>query len=577
MKRLIIKKLIVISQNEAKSLEVPFSTGLNIILGGNKTGKSSIIKSIFTSFGCACPKIESDWKTLISTYILYFFADSELYCIKRMGDRFSIYSVDQSNTHTCVIDTAHFHEYSNALMNILQVSMPCIDLHGNEINITPPLLFRFQYIDQDEGWGDIGTAFTNMGYIKKWRENTNKYVCGYLTEDYYSLVRDSVKKQSEIEGARTEHAHNEAFVNRISSIISSQQSRSPMDTQQALEEILLATEQMRNELFDIESEIARVENELFIIRQQLKVAKQNQIDVKKDASYAMMQADVIVCPVCGAHYDNGIEQQLHIASEHATAENLVNFLEEEKAQVKKQLALLKSKQRHILSSIAVNEAQIQAYKQQLSYKTYFLDEGKRDVYLSCQQELQALQTEIEKKIGQKSIIDARIQELKSRKRANEIRQSIISYCGQVADQINLSRTFIKLKDFVQVIDKSGSDTPRLVYMYHVAMYLFNLDRIKSPFNFLVIDTPNQQGQDEANLNRIFKSLELLTSTNGQVIIGTERDTGLENRAANVIRFTESRRCLTGEHYAEHLELSQHLHTLGLAWVHDKHLAEKVTV
>ena len=48
MKRLIIKKLIVISQNEAKSLEVPFSTGLNIILGGNKTGKSSIIKSILT-------------------------------------------------------------------------------------------------------------------------------------------------------------------------------------------------------------------------------------------------------------------------------------------------------------------------------------------------------------------------------------------------------------------------------------------------------------------------------------------------------------------------------------------------
>lgn len=577
MKRLIIKKLIVISQNEAKSLEVPFSTGLNIILGGNKTGKSSIIKSIFTSFGCTCPKIESDWKTLISTYILYFFADNELYCIKRMGDRFSIYSVDQSDKHTCVIDTPHFHEYSSALMNILHVAMPCIDLRRNELNITPPLLFRFQYIDQDEGWGDIGAAFTNMGYIKKWRENTNKYVCGYLDEDYYSLVRDSIKKKSEIEDARIEHAHNEAFVNRISSMVSSQQSQSPEETQQALEGILLATEQLRNQLFDIDSEIASAENELFIVRQQLKAAKQNQIDIKKDANYAMMQADIIVCPVCGAHYDNGIEQQLHIASEYASAENLVNFLEEEKAQEQKQLALLKSKRQLIISSIEVNEAQIQACTQQLSYKAYFLDEGKRNVYLSCQQELQALQTEIDNMIGQKSIIDARIQELKSPKRAKEIRQSIISYCGQVADQINLSRTFIKLKDFVQVIDKSGSDTPRLVYMYHVAMYLFNLDRIKSPFNFLVIDTPNQQGQDEENLNRIFKSLELLMSTNGQVIIGTERDTGLENRAAKVIRFTESRRCLTGEHYSEHLELSQHLHTLGLTWAHDKHLSEKATV
>ena len=46
MKRLTIKKLIVISQSESRSLEVPFENGLNIILGGNKTGKSSIIKRI---------------------------------------------------------------------------------------------------------------------------------------------------------------------------------------------------------------------------------------------------------------------------------------------------------------------------------------------------------------------------------------------------------------------------------------------------------------------------------------------------------------------------------------------------
>ena len=40
MKRLTIKKLIVISQSESRSLVIPFKNGLNIILGGNKTGKS---------------------------------------------------------------------------------------------------------------------------------------------------------------------------------------------------------------------------------------------------------------------------------------------------------------------------------------------------------------------------------------------------------------------------------------------------------------------------------------------------------------------------------------------------------
>ena len=64
MKRLTIKKLIVISQSESRSLEVPFKDGLNIIMGGNKTGKSSIIKSIFTTLGCECKRTESDWKKL---------------------------------------------------------------------------------------------------------------------------------------------------------------------------------------------------------------------------------------------------------------------------------------------------------------------------------------------------------------------------------------------------------------------------------------------------------------------------------------------------------------------------------
>ena len=46
----------------------------------------------------------------------------------------------------------------------------------------------------------------------------------------------------------------------------------------------------------------------------------------------------------------------------------------------------------------------------------------------------------------------------------------------------------------------------------------------------MVDTPNQQGQDAENLGSIFKSLELFLSDEGQVIVGTERETGLEGKA-----------------------------------------------
>lgn len=574
MKRLTLKKLIVISQSESRSLEIPFSAGLNIILGGNKTGKSSIIKSIFTTLGCECPKVEADWKKLISEYILFFSSNEDDFCIQRMKDRYTLYSVDKDGIYSCIIDTSHFPEYSNALMDVLQVNMPCIDNRGHELNITPPLLFRFQYIDQDAGWGNIGQAFTNASYIENWKDNTNKYVSGYLTDEYFALNSQLTKKQNEIKEAKIEYAHNEAFVNRIGKIITVQQEISPVDVQNALEELLAVTDALRKKQFETQSRIAFTENELFIINQQLKVAKKNQAEAKKDASFAMSQSDVIICPVCGAQYDNSIDKQLHIAAEHAAAENLIDFLTNQTTILKAQLKALKDEIQTINTNIHLNEKQIHTYTKQLSYRAYFVDEGKRDVFLSCQQELKALKTDIDNLIGAKSIIDDRMHEMTSRKRSKEIRNLISAYCGTVADQINVPRTFIKLKDFVQVIDKSGSDTPRLVYMYHVALYLYNLERIRSPFNFLVIDTPNQQGQDDDNLNRIFGSLKLLQSTNGQVIIGTERATGLEHEAQNVVCLNEKRRCLTTEHYREHLALSQHLHTLGLNWVHDNYSREE---
>ena len=91
MKRLAIKKLIVISQSESRSLEVPFENGLNIILGGNKTGKSSIIKSIFTTLGCECKRIETDWKKLISAYLLFFKYGEKQFCVVRQGKKFQIF------------------------------------------------------------------------------------------------------------------------------------------------------------------------------------------------------------------------------------------------------------------------------------------------------------------------------------------------------------------------------------------------------------------------------------------------------------------------------------------------------
>ncbi len=573
MKRLTIKKLIVISQSESRSLEVPFENGLNIILGGNKTGKSSIIKSIFTALGCECKSIEADWKKLISSYLLFFNYGEKQFCIVRQGKKFQIFEY-YGNVYSCVIETEAFHEYSNCLMNILEINMPCISKDGKQFNVTPPLLFRFQYIDQDDGWSKIADSFNNVGYIKDWKPNTNKYVCGYLDDTYYKLQAQKTEQTLIKDDKKKELNYNQNFVSRISSTvlqIDNMQSVDEVTTN--IESLLAKTEELRKVQFSYNAEMTVLENDIYVNQHKLHTVEHSLAETKKDIEYAMSQEDELVCPICGTIYSNGLDNQLNITSDYAHCEKLIEELKNGISVSIGKLEELKEKNKAVSLEIQSNERQIQNSQELLSYSSFYKNKGQYEIYESCKTQLDDIQREIDSYVSKIALIDEKINEQKSKERSKNIREDIESYCRTLADAINLPKTFIQLRDFVQIINRTGSETPRLVYMYQSALYLYNLSRACSPFNFYVVDTPNQQGQDANNLESIFKSLELFLSNKGQVIVGTERETGLEEKAANVIQLSEKRRCLNDFNYGKHFELLEKLQKVAIEWVAINHKAK----
>ena len=571
MKRLTIKKLIVISQSESRSLEVPFEDGLNIILGGNKTGKSSIIKSIFTTLGCECKRIESDWKKLISAYLLFFKYGEKQFCIVRQGRKFQIFE-NISNNYSCIIETEAFHEYSNCLMVILEIKMPCISSKdGTQFNVTPPLLFRFQYIDQDEGWSKIADSFSNVAYIKDWKSNTNKYVCGYLDDTYYALQAQKAEHILERDDKKREFNYNQSFVSRITSTLTQIENvESVEDVTTDIESLLSKTEEMRKMQFSYSAEMTVLENDIYVNQHKLHIVENNLTETKKDIEFAMTQEDELVCPICGTTYSNGLEEQLNITSDYAHCEKLIVELKNSISIATEELERLKEKYNGVSLEIQSIEQKVQNTQELLSYSSFYKNKGQYEIYESCKRQLEKLQNEIDAYVSKIAIINEKLNEKKSKERSKDIREDIERYCRALADAINVPKTFIKLRDFVQVINRTGSETPRLVYMYQSALYLYNLNRADSPFNFYVVDTPNQQGQDAENLGSIFKSLELFLSDNGQVIVGTERETGMEQKANNVITLTEKRRCLNNINYEKHLELFEKLQKSAIDWVADNY-------
>jgi len=560
----------VISQNESSSLEVPFGGGLNIIYGGNKTGKSSIIKSIFTAFGCECRHIEDEWKALISSYIVFFQYGDDLYCIVREKNEFHIFE-DRKQQFSCLFSTTHYHEYSNILMDILGINMPCVSKDGKEFNITPPLLFRFQYIDQDDGWHKIGDSFSNVGYIKDWAANTNKYICGYLDERYYSLRAQMIQLQIRKDEIKLELQHNKQFVERLSTALQMADNiGNPEQLESHLKNLINTLDADRNHQIELRERISTFENDIFVGQQKLHMAQNSMQETQDDIEFAMEQDEVLICPTCGAHYQNRLSEQLNISSDFALNEKLLfslsqksNELSAELKQLQKEYILLQEKV--LQTSIEINQT-----KDLLSYTSFYRNEGKKELYDSCLLQLDELEVQFESQISNIASLDEQVKELRSPKRSKRIKEEIEGYCREMASLIDIPKSFIKLRDFVQVINKTGSETPRLVYMYQTALYNYNLNRADSPFNFLVIDTPNQQGQDEIHLGNIHNSLNNFLSTDGQVILGTERETGLESSATHVMQLQEKRRCLSKKNFDKHQKFLDMLLEKGRHWVRENH-------
>lgn len=553
MKRMQIKKLIVVSTSEKDSLEVEFDEGLNIIIGKNKTGKSSTIKSIFYALGCELSRIESEWKNLISDYLVYFIVENQEYCVYRNGKMFRMCHVDNEH-YKLLISTDSFHEYSNELMNILDVKLPCINIKNQkQFNATPPLLFRLQYIDQDAGWSKIGDQFSNIKYISNWKSFSNKYTVGYYNNDYFELKNIlELEKQDKVDFERKSIA-NQEFVKRIQEMIPCKIDESITvedEAQNLIEKINILSE----DILKLQERIGGIINSEHIIERKIELLKFNREESEKDIQFAKELESNVVCPTCGAVHENALSDQMLLVLDIASVDNLIEMLNKEKMQYIEDRIIIGIDLKKKNNELRELRKELIKVKNIARYEDTLKSEGKNEFYESCLKELDRLTSEINKKITEIAIKEEKLKKMNSTKRRNELRKELISYCSKVATTINISSNFIKLNDFVQTVNKTGSEGPRLIYMYYVGLYLYNLDRGSSPFNILVIDTPNQQGQDVNNLQGIFDSLNLLQDKRGQAIIATERETGYEDVASKVIKLGETRKCLNKKHFDKHINI-----------------------
>ncbi|WP_240421398.1 hypothetical protein [Paenibacillus periandrae] len=559
---LTIRKIIIISKTEESSIEVPLTKGLNIIIGKNKTGKSSIIKTIFHSLGCEI-KFDDDWEKLNKRSIISFSIGSSYFLVERSDKTYTLYASSEDLSAVSYIGSYSYSEFSTKFLELFDIHVTWITKNGDDKPVAPPYIFAFQYIDQDKGWHSIAKSFDRLSYVTNWDKQIIKYIVGYQNEEYFRLRKELEKYRILIKEIESKINTVEEFV---SNILTRERQNNPLaydkntldDTFEKSKQILEQLTLLEKERISLSDQISQLQNEEYEKKLVIEALNRYSEELVDDHTYASSLDDSITCPFCGVVHLNELAEKSELIKDVQTASNILLSATADLEVLQREI---KSYQNSLID-VDSNYNKMRKDLRLLEENTNVIDslktEGKNDLINTSRLEIEGIKNVRNEYLGIRETTQSDIKEIESVTRRNKISKEIKVLMSILLEKLELSGTNVKLSNFLPILKHTGSELPRVIYAYYISLYLYNLNRIDNPFKWLVIDTPNQQGQDDENLSNINKALELLMDLRGQVFVGTERLTGVEDKAANVFRLKDYKRCLTKDKYAEHTQLLKRL-------------------
>lgn len=550
MKNLLLKSILIVSHREKKAKKVKFHPQVNVVKGGNDTGKSSLIKSIYYTFGANPHSLHHKWKNADVAILIRFQVDNELYSIYRHRKSFSLF--DKNNeligTYSSVTN-----ELSPVLAEIFNFKLKLIDREGYPTVPPPAYLLLPFYIDQDKGWVATWNSFTNLGQYPRWKSRVISYHMGIRPDKWYEL--DAERKKALVD--QDEPQRQLDAINRIRQKTKEQLTRVDFDIdfgnfKNEIQLLLNECDALKIEEERYRHKIVELRTEQIRLDAQIEIVAKTHDELSEDYKFATQDVDDFVsCPTCGAGYNNSFSERFEIAKDTETCTDLLKSLRDDHKKTIKEIEKVETSLSITTERQDVINDLLSRKQGQVKLKDLVKLEGKKLLLSHLDEETSTHQTVIDELNDKIEKITEKIEGFDD----PEHRKLIVKEYSETLRRYTFKLEVASLgenayKRIDCKIDESGSDQPRAVLAYNFSVLNAIEKNGNATFFPIIIDAPNQQEQDPANLKKMLNFISDYRPNNHQLILGLVDDAGIDFEG-QVIELKTKYSLLDGKEY-DHL-------------------------
>ncbi|AUW43863.1 hypothetical protein CUJ84_Chr003527 [Rhizobium leguminosarum] len=548
MRNLRFEKLELLSLVERTARAIEFHPKLTVIKGPNDVGKSSVIKSLYWAFGAAPKSIHRKWNDAKVKAMVTFTIDGVRHSILRTGDTVAVFDGEGKAlicTRNITKDLGPF------IAGMLKFGLVFSNRQG-EPEIPPPAfaLLPF-YVNQEGGWEKPFNSFDHLGQYVDFKNSVIDYHSGILGNEYYELAAERRKLQLEQEALAAERRTIGKAVAKLGLEADfSGLELTLADHEEAIQGLLVRLKDVRAIRQTRAAQLAEVLDQRTALDSQVRIAKEAISELEKDAKFAAsLEAQEILCPTCGTVHQNDFANRFGILDDREACFEFLTRSGQEMRKLSEAVGKAQLEVRAADTTIAEIQTQLDEKRGDVSLRDVIKMEGRRAAAGLFDEQL----TELDRQIGNYASRITEIEDKQDTFKDKDRREKVENFYAVLMLRY-LRELDVSAIDHATVskingrISDTGSDQPRAVLAYDLA-FLKTIYEFKGSFTApMILDSPNQQDQDAANVAAMIKLIISERPDTGQTILGTVSMHGVEVDDGLVLEFDQKLSVLRPEEF-----------------------------
>lgn len=519
MRSLRFKELLVLSRSEKAARRVRFDPKTTILQGENHTGKSSMVKSLFSVFG-AKPKMSDLFLKARPQTLLHFTIDDRPYAMLQSGETYALFDQDGA---VKLRTTKVMADLAPALADLFDFRLQLSMKRTLASTIASPSAFFLPtYIDQDTGWNGILSSFGDVAMFVDAKKEAAAYHTGIRPNEFY--VRRA--RMKEAEKTREEPLAKQQALRALQKDLSRRLEEVSFDIdigefKAVIDRLLERAAHMKKAEDAYRGDVVRLRGRREDLLAQLAIVQRSRKEIEADYDYALgVPSDDIDCPTCGQVYSNDIVSRFGLASEVSQCEQMRDEIGEKLNEVETDIRKQEQKLAESDGERRVVEELLAEKRGAITLKELIHNEGQKGFR-------KALEGDLSRIAGEIAEIDAQLDELKGqlskfddRARRAEITGVFAGHLDRLIHRLNVVGLPPNIgKSVYASFRQTGSGSPRAVLAYHAAVWRVMASQESAVVAPVVVDAVNQQEQDAKHLRAMFETIRDERPKDGQLIVG----------------------------------------------------------